>query len=156
MKKFVLMILGLLCLSTAALAAENLKVRVVPKAGDALLFEFDQKPEIAFNNGGVTITAKDVEAVTYDFEEIDRIEMITTTEVGSIADEIEATVTVAAYPDRVTFRNVPEGATVAVYNLSGNRVALDRTEGEYTLYRNDLPWGIYIVKINQQSFKISI
>lgn len=138
-----------ICVASAA----SMKVRVVPKTGDPMLFSFEQRPEVAFLNGHVTITVTGEEPLVFDFEDIDHIK----TQVTAAVNEVEKSdITVSSYPESIVFGNVPEGSLVEVYAISGQRILLDRAEGEFVLSRSGLSHGIYIVRINNTSFKVAL
>lgn len=154
MKRILLLLAAAVSLGLAGAYAEGLKVQIVPKTGDDLVFTFDQRPEVAFRNGHVTITVTGEDPIIFDFEEIDHIKTQRAT--SAVADVRPNEITVATYPENIVFGNVPENAVVEVYAVSGQRVLLEKAAGEFVLSRTRLSHGVYIVRINNMSFKVAL
>ena len=151
MKKILLSLIALAVGLTAA-AATATHVRVNPHTGSPLLVSFQDEPEIVFLTDGVKVTAKGADPVTFVFEDINSIDFTSTNEVETPGSDA---LRMAAYPDRVEFLNVPEGADVKVYSLSGRLEASLAGNGTVTLYKADFDKGIHIVAIGNNSFKLT-
>lgn len=58
--------------------------------------------------------------------------------------------------DNMTFTGLPAGSVVSVFATDGRAVASATAEGEFTLPLASLPAGVYIVTVNNMSYKISV
>lgn len=58
--------------------------------------------------------------------------------------------------DNMTFTGLPAGSVVNVYAADGHLVASTAAQGEFTLPLGSLSAGVYIVTVNNMSYKISV
>lgn len=56
----------------------------------------------------------------------------------------------------ITFGNLPVGSKVALYDLQGRCLVSAGAEGSYRMELPNLEKGIYIVKVNRMSYKITV
>lgn len=56
----------------------------------------------------------------------------------------------------LNFDNLPDGSTVAVYGINGVAVYSARVSGSHTLPLDGMAPGIYVVRVNNMSYKISV
>lgn len=52
------------------------------------------------------------------------------------------------------FKDLPENSQVGIYTTDGKAVVSRQCSGDASLSLNSLPSGMYIVKINNESYKI--
>lgn len=56
----------------------------------------------------------------------------------------------------VHFKDLADGTVISIYNMSGNCLRSVITGGDYLLKLEELPAAVYIVKVNNVSYKISL
>lgn len=56
----------------------------------------------------------------------------------------------------ITFSNLPSGSSVALYDLQGRCLVSAGAEGTYRMELPSLAKGVYIVKVNRMSYKITV
>ena len=56
----------------------------------------------------------------------------------------------------ITFGNLPVGSKVALYDLQGRCLVSAGAEGSYRMELPNLEKGVYIVKVNRMSYKITV
>lgn len=152
MKKFLFTLIALaICLPALAQSMPT-HVRVVPKAGSPVLVSFSAEPEITFLTDGIRLASATEEPATFEFDEIDHIDFVSQSEVGSVAEE---GMVIAAYPDRVEISNIPEGAPLRIYSLGGQLVKSANPAGSTVIYKSDFARGVYVVTVGNNSFKLS-
>lgn len=152
MRKLILLTVALLCMAFMSQAENAMKLRIIPKVGEELILEFSQRPEVSFINGSLQVTADSQDNVTYDFDDIDRIQLESSnSEVNEVAS---SPITIFSRGGNIIFGNVPAGSLVEIYTISGIRMALNHVGGEYVLSRSDFPRGTYLVRINNNAFKV--
>ena len=94
-----------------------------------LMFEFDRESVKSFNFGEVSTGIQNADA-------------------EGNAPSIEQ--------GKMSFSNLPVGSRVMVVSLSGNVVRDIKAEGSYSISLNTLPEGVYVVKVNGVSYKITV
>ena len=76
-----------------------------------------------------------------------------------ISDGIEDVIVENGQPfqykdETLFFKDLPENSQVGIFTLDGKTVVNHQCSGEASLSLNSLPSGMYIVKINNESYKI--
>ncbi len=56
----------------------------------------------------------------------------------------------------IIFHSLPAGSQIAVFTVGGIAVAQYEAEGDFTLPLDNLEKGVYVVSVNNKSFKISV
>ncbi|MDD5871528.1 MAG: T9SS type A sorting domain-containing protein [Bacteroidales bacterium] len=136
-----------------ARAAEPNALQVTLKSGEPAIFLFEDSPEISFLAESLQIKTLGAEPATY---EIDAVESIDFVDYGSATSLNRSTILVATTPGQIVFRNLPRGSRVCVVALDGRTIVNTTASDSFTLDRGSLSHGIYIVKINNFTTKISI
>lgn len=68
----------------------------------------------------------------------------------------QSTIVVASTPGHIVFGNLPHDSRVSVVTLDGRTIVSTTASDTFTLDRSSLTHGIYIVKINNFTTKISL
>ena len=79
-----------------------------------------------------------------------------TLKVDSAIDAIESEGSTEVKGDQILFHGLPANTAVEVYNLGGVQVKSAVAEGDYELNLNGLGSGIYIVRAQGNSFKVTV
>lgn len=153
MKKFLLTLCSVF-MAAAAWAQAPTHLRVNHVSGETVIVSFESAPEVTILGDGIKITSVDQEPVTFEFDEISHLDF----PVMSKLDELPAdAVQITATPQGFIFTNVPQDTPLFVVNLAGQLVHRTViTDGTYTLPRNAFATGVYVVKLGNSSFKISL
>ncbi|MGM9841365.1 MAG: T9SS type A sorting domain-containing protein [Candidatus Limisoma sp.] len=136
-----------------ARAAEPNALQVTLKSGEPAIFLFEDSPEISFQAESLQITTLGNEPTTY---EIDAVESIDFVDYGGTTSLNRSTILVATTPGQIVFRNLPAGSRVCVVALDGRTIVDTTASDSFSLDRSSLSHGVYIVKINDFTTKISI
>lgn len=153
MKKFymLLMAAGLAAASAATVAAQGYKSAVVEKTdGTTTLINLDQSMTTQFEGDMLTFTGANTSV------EIPKSDLvaISFSELSGI-NEVNAAPTMA--DGCLTFTGLPEGSTIAVFDTAGRCLSSSVAEGgDKCLPLNNLTTGVYIVRVNGFSYKISV
>ena len=57
---------------------------------------------------------------------------------------------------RMSFSNLPAGSRIMIVSASGKIISDVRAEGDYCLSLDNLPNGVYVVKVNSVSYKVTV
>lgn len=71
-------------------------------------------------------------------------------------DEIAIKPSVDFVDRMMCFTGLADGSIITIHNISGKCIRSIKTEGECQLGLEDLPAGVYIVAVNNVSYKISL
>ena len=135
----------LLALSTLCFAENINTLRVVPLQGQPLLFHVGGKPEMTVDGHTVTITAADHDTpFSLEIGDIDHA--------GVTAESIR----ISRVGRTLTFSSLPEEAQFTLYSLDGKTLRSERASRTFTLDLSSLPSSVYIIRIDNFTFKISI
>lgn len=152
MRKIILL---LTLLAAAAFGgAARVSLRVVHASGDESVFHLDDRPEVSFLAGTLTVSVPGEEAMALELDDVASIDFLGTS--GLETAEAAAGITVTAGGGLVTFGNIPAGSRVEVYNAAGALVSSSQASESHTIGRSQLPAGVYIVRINNFVTKVSL
>ena len=156
MKLLTIVWLLLAFVATAAQAQGSTKRLVLwQKSGEKVYFDLNDLPETTFENGKLVIKTRN-SSVQYLMENVLRYTFEGTGNTGVTLPPAERDVIISQEGDKVTLRNLQEGATVAVYTANGNLVE-QRTAGgkqPFSLSLAQRPAGVYIVKAGSKTIKL--
>lgn len=152
-RKFLLSIALLAGLSV--FAADGL--RVTPRSGESVVFLFDQEPEISFVADRLQISSNDSsEPFAIDLDDVESVTFENGLSVVSLEEADGMFFTSDA--EGVHFRNVPEGASVLVCDMTG-RVLLNShagNSGVFDLLRSEYGGSMLVVKVGTLTAKIAL
>lgn len=146
----------LLALSTLCFAENINTLRVVPLRGEPVLFHVDGKPEMTVNGHTVTITAADHDTpFSLEISEIDHADFVFEEQDG-IAGVTADNIRISRAGRTLTFSSLPDEAQFTLYSLDGKTLRSERASRTFTLDLSSLPSSVYIIRIDNFTFKISI
>lgn len=152
MKKLLIIAISLIAGISCAFGIEANGLEVALSSGETATVLFDARPELSFVGSRLVITLPDREGLSY---ELDDVESIVFKTVAGIDDICANTITMEADSQGITFGHLAEGSQVAIYDLQGRTVQSTTATERYTIARGTLPRGVYIVKINNFTTKLS-
>ncbi len=153
----ILMALGLFGLGAASVKAQStVKGIVIETAGGQRTeYALTETPELTYDGNTVTLTTKNV-SVNYTATQIVKVELtdIHETSIEAVKKEKGQLVVLA---DQILLSGLSANEKVQLYNESGIlrsswKVA---SNGKLTISLSDLSRGMYIIKTNHQSFKVT-
>ncbi len=131
-------------------------LRVVPKSGDPVLFHVDGKPEITRDDKTITITTiGNAQSQMFQLEDILHLDFI---ENGQ--DKVEDVITsgnsleIRQTDQALLIDGIPDNSIVQIFGIDGRQVMQTAAAGSLTVDSSGFPAGIYIVRINNFSFKV--
>lgn len=124
----------------------------------------DDKPQLTFNDDRsitVEVTANpESQPITLSFDDVENCEYGDKgdyTESVSLISDDQSRVCVTITSQTVEFSNLAREAKVEVYSLSGVQIlSAPAKDGAFTLYRDRLQHGIYIVRAGKFTTKLSL
>jgi hypothetical protein len=146
----------LIALSVVAWAQTTPKLVVWLKSGEKVYFDLDEEPRTTFNNG-LLIISTNSKALETSYQ-LDKVQRYTHEGVSTdIAETASRDLVVAQSNDALTLKNVPNGTPVQLYDPAGRLLETKTGNGASTIQFSlaSRPSGVYLVKINDQTFKIS-
>lgn len=163
MKKFLLtLLLGAASLTGSAAGYSSVVVHCTDGTSVCIAMESDMQArvllstlELSCQKGYIEFPAADVNKLTFSTEPGDNT-LWGLSAIGDVAVDgsIEPGVTRDGSVIRVT--NLPDGSKVSVVTMAGAVVTSAVVSGEYTMPVDDFTAGVYIVTVNDKSFKIAI
>lgn len=165
MKKFLLFVFTLaMCGGTASAALTALHIHT--SSHGVITLMLDEQPELTFNDDrSITVAVKadpTVEPVSISFDDVESCNYGDKDDYSSVSvpvsdAEAETAVMVKIGADAVTFSGISDDAAVEVYSLAGVKMAGGTAaDGTYTLRRDALTHGVYIVRIGKFVTKLSL
>jgi hypothetical protein len=155
MKKLQLLLLMLLALPIGMLA-DNLNTLVVKlKNGAETAFFLKDKPNVTFEGTNLKV-ASDKETVTFALSDVLRFTYVKKDLTG--IDETVADPTKVSYEDGVlVISQLKQGAVVDIYSLDGKLLRQLKAfhSGTYRLNLSELAKGLYLVKADNVTYKIT-
>lgn len=163
MKKFLLFVFTLaMCGGPASAALTALHIHT--SSHGVITLMLDEQPELTFNDDrSITVAVKadpTVEPVSISFDDVESCNYGDKDDYSSVsapASDSEVAISVEIGAEAVIFAGVAGGSTVEVYNLAGVRVVDDTaSDGVFSLRRDTLAHGVYIVRIGKFVTKLSL
>lgn len=152
MKK-VLLIAGLMMCYLLSMASGSMTIN--SKSGESVKFEFDSQPEVSFL--GDKLLVKTADAGTPVEFEMDDIDSISMSDSSGVSETEASTILMRATSMGVMFSNLPADSEIYVYSINGGVVKhLRSNDTQFELRRDELAKGVYIVKINNFTSKITL
>lgn len=136
-------------------ASESGGLQIELLSDEPVTFLFESQPEVSFAGDKLMVKSNDSsEPVQFEIDNVASIKFTKTSGIDDIASA--AGITVSNTFDSIIFGNLPDDSQVIVYSLDGRAIVNLRASGEYIFSKNSVNHGIYIVKINSFTTKISI
>ncbi len=158
MKK-VLTFLLLLAMPMVMLAADKQNTLFVLTKGNVLhQFVLADKPKVTFEGTSLKVTCENNASASYTFNLSDVIRFAYDAKSATGIDEIQdEPAAISQEGDVLVISQVKAGATVSVYALDGKlvRQLKPQRSGTYRLNLSELPSGLYIVKADNTTYKIT-
>lgn len=155
MKKLQLLLLMLLALPIGMLADSLNTLVVVLKNGSETAFFLKDKPNVTFEGTNLKV-ASDKETVTFALSDVLRFTYVKKDPTG--IDETVVDPTKVSYEDGVLVISLlKQGAVVDIYSLDGKllRQLKASHSGTYRLNLSELSKGLYLVKADNVTYKIT-
>lgn len=157
-KKTVFAMLASCLISSSALADNGIKIKVFCSYDTSSKeFAIDEIRKIAFNNDGMTFLFKD-EATPEEFFEYGdvgsmKFEEISTS-IENVKSEKDGNIEIA-YDGRMIKVSGCDAAQLRVFDIAGRPVISENISGEATISTENLASGVYILKVNNKTFKFN-
>ncbi len=127
------------------------KVSLDLNDGTKVDIALSEKLTFSFNETHLLVAGTDA-----DFE-IPKDKIVTFSHSGSTGlSEVAAESGVDIQGRTMHFKGLPSGSVIKVYSLSGQCRESATAEGDYVFELDKLPAGVYIVTVNNVSYKISL
>lgn len=151
--KGVLLLFMLFAISTSTMADDQV-LQVWLSDGQVQTIKLDEQPVTKYADGNLVITTTRT-SITYPLEQVRKYTY--TTQADGITNTKSIGVTYSADGETLTFSNLKPQTDIAVYNVSGQllRKQTSSGSGDAIVSCSHMPVGVYVVKVNGATYKIS-
>ena len=155
MKKLLFLLLLLLALPIGMLADNQNTLIVKTKDGAQTTFVLQDKPRVTFEGTDLKVVS-DKETVAFALADVLRFEYVKKDALGIDEDVVDPT-GVSYQGGVLVISQLRQGASVGVYTLDGKllRQLTASHSGTYRLNLSELPTGLYLVKADNVTYKIT-
>ena len=155
MKKLLFLLLLLLALPIGMLADNQNTLIVKTKDGAQTTFVLQDKPRVTFEGTDLKVVSEK-ETVAFALADVLRFEYVKKDALGIDEDVVDPT-GVSYQGGVLVISQLRQGASVAVYALDGKllRQLTASHSGTYRLNLSELPTGLYLVKADNVTYKIT-
>lgn len=155
MKKLLFLLILLLALPIGMLADNQNTLIVKTKDGAQTAFVLQDKPRVTFEGTDLKVVS-DKETVAFALADVLRFEYVKKDALGIDEDVVDPT-GVSYQGGVLVISQLRQGASVAVYTLDGKllRQLTASHSGTYRLNLSELPTGLYLVKADNVTYKIT-
>lgn len=128
-------------------------VTVTVKEGESMSFSLADELTVRFNDLEMTISSPNFQnTVIIPKENISEF----THSTSGIGDVTADAVAPELANGMLSFTNLPEGSVINVFNTAGQLIKSETASGNYQLPLSTLASGIYVVTVNNSTFKIAV
>ena len=155
MKKLLFLLILLLALPIGMLADNQNTLIVKTKDGAQTTFVLQDKPRVTFEGTDLKVVSEK-ETVAFALADVLRFEYVKKDALGIDEDVVDPT-GVSYQGGVLVISQLRQGASVAVYALDGKllRQLTASHSGTYRLNLSELPTGLYLVKADNVTYKIT-
>lgn len=149
-----LLLLSVLSLFSSTVKAEDMVLQVWLADGQILSINLSEEPRTTYNDGNLVITTTKT-AISYPLEKVKRYTYASASNGISSPNVVKATF--SADGETLTFNGLKTGTSIMLYNVAGQllRKVAPTTEGRAAVSVSQLPTGVYVVKMNDATYKIT-
>ena len=137
--------------SIAAFGSYNF-LRISTVEGDTYFFSFEKDPVVTVKADGLTVTTNDAEPASFSFANFSHFDFA---EADSSNIDGPA-LNMGWNAGTLTLSDLPAATIVGLYTLDGKTIFQKAASGSFSLDRNSLPKGVYILKAGNFSVKLAI
>lgn len=121
--------------------------------GESMSYSISDELTVRFNDLEMTIASPDLQnTVVIPKENISEF-VHSTAGINDISNDSNAPTIANGI---LNFKNLPEGSIISIINTSGQVIKSITASGEFELSLDILPTGIYVVTVNNSTFKIAV
>lgn len=153
-KKFLIVLLLFICLATTAQETRTHLV-VWGKDGTQVAYALSEEPVITFSDSLMLIRTTQLE-ISYPLDQMAKLNYDTRDNM-SVRDISTDEARFLFNEESLLFLNLTPNSHVGLYTVSGHAI-FSRTidsYGEYAFPISQLPYGVYVVQVNNLTYKIS-
>lgn len=146
------------CVHVLAMAQDGYSHLVLNfKDNKSIAYALKDKPIMTFSDTELSIQS---ETITLVFHSLDSVSSMIYEKGNDAAveDIVSDTILISVNNGNIILYNLPKESDVILYDIKGNVILNERISdgGENLISGNNLQSGVYIIKLNNQSFKIII
>lgn len=158
MKNSVMAILASFILPMSAMAdGEGLSIKVFHGTGAPTEYSLDAVRKITFQEDGFTVAFKNAEQAdaSFFYDEVGKIMFgEVSTGIENVQKEEGSDIAIS-YDGRTLNVTTAEAAQLRLFDVSGRPVISERISGNAQVSTENLSAGVYILKVNNKTFKFS-
>lgn len=145
--------------SSSALADDGLTLKVISSNGEAPVeYALDDIRKITFQTDDFTVMFNDetLGSQTFMYGDVQKMEFGTvTTSIGNVNAENGSEIAISYDGRTIKVSGCEESAQLRVFDISGRPVISETVSGEALVSTDNLSAGVYILRVNNKTFKFS-
>ena len=148
------LLLAFLWLYSSAANADDMMLQIWQADGQVVSINLNDEPRTTYNDGNLVITTTKV-TITYPLENVKRYTYVSAS--NGISSPGVSKAKLSANGETLTFTGLKAGTSIILYNVAGQllRRVTPSSEGYAIVSVSKLPTGVYIVKMNDATYKIT-
>ncbi len=159
MKRYIILITLILLPGAFILKASGQNLVIVYRDGAETVKPLEHIRKCTFKDNNLLLNFPDGNTEFYSLPAIRKILFSASTTAARQFSQLEKSGTVSVFPNplgsSLFYRNVPEGSVIKLFRVDGTVIfSTVAPSHEGTLMTGTLPGGIYILKVNNQAFKL--
>ena len=154
MKRFLLLLIAGVLVSVTS-KASNKVLQIWQADGQIVTISLNEEPVTTYSEGNLIITTIST-TITYPLEQVDRYTYVTEnmSEGDGVPDGIKGILSNDG--ETLTFKGLKSISGICIYSASGQLIRTVKANGDkVAVSLSQLPTGVYLVKANGVTYKIS-
>ncbi len=152
MKKLLLLLTALFAITVAR--AEDKALQILLSDGHVVTINLNEEPRTTYEDGQLVITSTK-NTVSYPLEQVKRFTYVSA--VAGITSPKEVGASFSTDGESLTFKGLKPHTKIYLYTVAGQLLqTIDSgTQSQTVISASHLPYGVYVVKVNGGTFKIT-
>jgi hypothetical protein len=148
-----LLFLFILFVSALAVKADDMLLQIWQADGQVLTIALSEEPVTRYADGNLIITTTKT-SITYPLEKVRKYTYISTDGISSLEGMKSR---LSQDGETLTFSGLSQGTEITIYSASGLvlRKVKSGPQSKTTVSVSDFPPGVYLVKVNSLTYKIT-
>ena len=148
------LLLAVLCLCSSAIKADDMVLHVWLADGQTMSINLSEEPRTTYSDGNLVIMTTKT-TVTFPLEKVKKFSYRDASNGISQPNVVKAAF--SADGETLSFSDLKSGTTILLYNVAGQllRSVNPDSENRAVVSVSQLPTGVYVVKMNDATYKIT-
>ena len=148
------LLLAVLCLCSSAIKADDMVLQVWLADGQTMSINLNEEPRTTYSDGNLVIMTTKT-TVTFPLEKVKKFTYRDASNGISQPNVVKAAF--SADGETLSFSDLKSGTTILLYNVAGQllRSVTPDSGNRAVVSVSQLPTGVYVVKMNDATYKIT-